>query len=112
MRELPRRRQKNILNDQKLESLEQALRAELVGLGLQRILTDHVERVEVAALHGVKHAAQVPSTLGRNFEVPLFFELGAQRLVLHMLETGQAVGQGAHVPPALHVVLAAQRIQP
>ena len=82
----------------------------LVGLGLDRVLADAVDRGQVAALHRVEHPRQVPAALRRDRDAPLGVELGPQLVVLDVLEARQPVGQGAHVAAALDVVLAAQRV--
>src|SRR5579859_1272320 len=52
----------------------------------------------------------MPATFGRDGAAPDFLELSAQLGVFHMLETRQAIGNGAHVAAALDVILSAQRI--
>ena len=47
---------------------------------------------------------------GGTDDAPFGVELGAQRVVLDVLEPWQAVGERAHVAAALDVVLAAQRV--
>ena len=102
--------QEQVLDDEEVEALEQVDRPLLVGLGLDRVLADAVDRGQVAALHGVEHARQVPAALRRDGDAPLGVELGAERVVLDVLEARQPVGQGAHVAAALDVVLATQRV--
>ena len=103
-------RQEQVLDDEEVEALEQVDRPLLVGLGLDRVLADAVDRGQLAALHRVEHPRQVPAALRRDGDAPLGVELGAQRVVLDVLEAGQAVGEGAHVAAALDVVLATQRV--
>ena len=74
------------------------------------ILAQHVKRREVAVLHRLKHIAQVPAAFGWDLHTPGLLKLGAQFVVLNMLEARQAVGNRAHVASALDVVLSAQRI--
>ena len=102
--------QEQVLDDEEVEALEQVDRALLVGLGLDRVLADAVDRGQVAALHRVEHPRQVPAALGRDGDAPLGVELRPQRVVLDVLEARQAVGEGAHVAAALDVVLATQRV--
>ena len=83
-----------------------------VGLGLGRVLADHVERPQVAAAHRVEHLGEVPAVPGRDGAAPRRLELAPGRVVLDVLEPGQLVRQRAHVAAALHVVLAAQRVEP
>ena len=103
-------RKKN-LDDHELEPAEQRLGALLVGLRLHRVLADDVDRGQVASLHGVEHARQVPAALGRHGHAPLLVERCSQGVVFDVLEARQAVGQGAHVATTLDVVLATQRVQ-
>ena len=110
IRELGGLGQEQVLDDEEVEALEQVDRALLVGLGLDRVLADAVDRGQLAALHRVEHPRQVPAALRRDRDAPLGVELGPQRVVLDMLETGEAVGEGAHVAAALDVVLATQRV--
>ena len=49
--------------------------------------------------------------LGANLHAPGALEFRTQFIVLDVLKAGQAVGDGAHVSAALHIVLSAQRIQ-
>src|SRR5207253_2361013 len=78
------------------------------GLGLRRVLADHVERGQVAALHRLEHLRQVPAVAWLDLDVPRAFELAARLVILlQVLEAGQSVRDRAHVPAALHVVLAA-----
>ena len=102
--------QEQVLDDEEVEALEQVDRPLLVGLGLDRVLADAVDRGQVAALHRVEHARQVPAALRRDRHAPLGVELGPQRVVLDVLEPRQAVGERAHVAAALDVVLATQRV--
>jgi hypothetical protein len=49
--------------------------------------------------------------LGRDLRAPRALEPRADLVVLDVLEAGELVGQRAHVAAALHVVLAAQRVE-
>ncbi len=102
--------QEEVLDDQEVEALEQVDRPFLVGLGLDRVLADAVDRGQVAALHRVEHPRQVPAALRRDRDTPLGVELGPQLVVLDVLEPRQPVGERAHVAAALDVVLATQRV--
>ena len=102
--------QEEVLHDEELEALEQVDRALLVGLGLDRVLADAVDRGQVAALDRVEHPRQVPAAPGRDGDAPLGVELRPELVVLDVLEARQAVGERAHVAAALDVVLATQRV--
>ena len=106
------RGQEDVLDDHEVARAQQVARPLLVGLGLDRVLADHVERLELAALHRVEHPGQVPATLRRDRHAPGRIELGPQRVVLDVLEAGQPIRQRAHVAAALDVVLATQRVEP
>ena len=85
--------------------------AMLVGLRIGRVLSNHIQRLELAVLHGLEHAAQVQALFRRIF-IPTLAR--TCRAIRHsrLLKAGQAVWDGPHVPAALHIVLPAQRIQP
>ena len=102
--------QKQVLHDEAVEAFEQMRRARLVGLRLHRVLADHVERAQLAALHRLEHPRQVPAPSRRDRHAPRPLELRPHLVVLDVLETRQPIGQRAHVAAALHVVLAAQRV--
>ena len=50
-------REEDVLHDQVLEAAQQLDRMLLVGFGLRRVLTDDVERVELAAVDRLEHLA-------------------------------------------------------
>ena len=102
--------EEHVLDDEEVEPFEERDRALLVGLGLDRVLADAVDRGQVAALHRVEHARQVPAALRRDGHAPGGVELRAERVVLDVLEPGQPIRQGAHVAATLDVVLAAERV--
>ena len=62
-------------------------------------------------LHRLEHLGQVQAVSRRDRRAPRGLELRARRVVLDVLEAGQLVRDRAHVAAALHVVLAAQRLQ-
>jgi len=108
VRELCGLREEDVLHDEMVEPFEQLDRMLLVGLRLRRVLADHVQRTQVAALHRVEHLREVLAALRRDLGAPLLLEARAGRVVLDVLEAGQLVRERAHVTAALHVVLAAQ----
>ena len=108
--DLAGRGQEDVLHDEQVEAAQQLLRVMAIGLGLQRVLADHVQRRELAALHGLEHPRQVPAALGRNAHAPEVVAALAGLVVLDVLEADQPVGQRAHVAAALDVVLAAERV--
>ena len=110
VRELGGLGQEQVLHHEEVETLEEADRAFLVRLGLDRVLADAVHGRQVAALHRIEHPRQVPAAPRRDRDAPLGVELRAQLVVLDVLEPGQPVGQGAHVAAALDVVLATERV--
>ena len=82
-----------------------------IGLGAGRVLADHVEGAQVAALHRVEHLGQMPAVLRDDRHAPRALELLARgRVPLDVLEPGQLVGDRAHVAAALDVVLPPERI--
>ena len=87
-------RQEQVLDDQELQPRQQLDGASLVGLRLDGVLADAVDGGQLATLHRVEHAGQVPAALWRDGDAPLVVELGAQRIVLDVLEARSA-GPGA-----------------
>ena len=49
--------QEDILHDEEVETLEQVPGVVLVGLGLERVLADDVQRAKIAVLHRLEHLA-------------------------------------------------------
>jgi hypothetical protein len=82
----------------------------LIGLRLDRVLADAIDGGQIATLHRIEHPGEMPAALRRDRDAPGRLELGAERVVLDVLEPREAIGQGAHVAAALDVVLATQRI--
>ncbi len=105
-------RQQDVLDDEEVEAREQLARVLDVGLGLRRVLADHVQRAQLAALHALEHLRQVPAVARHDLAAPGGLEAGARLgVALDVLEAGQLVRDRAHVAAALHVVLAAQRVE-
>ena len=104
--------EEDVLHDEVVEPLEQVQRVHRVGLRLRRILADDVQRLQLAALHRLEHLRQVPAVARLDRHAPGLLVLGARRVVaLDVLEARQLVRDRAHVAAALHVVLAAQRVE-
>ena len=92
---------------------EQAPRSPcLVGLGLDRVLADDVERrsARPAPWRRTSRSGASRASAGRRRPRPRR-TAARSGVVLDVLEAGQPVGEGAHVAAALDVVLAAQRVQ-
>ena len=105
-------RQEEVLDDEMVEPGEEAHRALLVRLRLRGVLADDIHRAQLAVLHRLEHAGEVQPALRRDLGAPHGLELRARDRILDVLEPGQLVRDRAHVAAALHVVLAAQRLQP
>src|SRR5262245_65503246 len=85
----------------------------LVSLGLGWILPDRVHCTDFAMLHAVEHLGQVPAVLGLELHPPRLLELGAHLgLCGPVLEPHQPSGDCAHVAATLHIVLAAEGLDP
>ena len=104
--------EEDVLHDEMVEALQEMNGVVALGLRLRRVLADHVERGEIAALHGLEHVRQVQPVPGRDVRAPGGIELGPSLVVEDVLEARQLVRDGAHVAAALHVVLPAQRVEP
>ena len=76
-----------------------------VGLGIGRVLADHVGRGQLAALHRLEHQREVDP--GRRVQRHAVgrLELAAVGVVVDVLEARQLVRQCAHVSATLDVVL-------
>src|SRR3989449_11483455 len=101
---------KKILHYHEFQPAKQLHGAVPVGLRIHGVLSQHIQRRQFPALHGVEHRAQMPSAFRVNLRAPRAFEFRAQLGIFHVLEARQAVGNRAHVAAALHVILPAQRI--
>ena len=109
---LCRSRHHDVLDDEEVELGQQPPRPVHVGFGLGRVLSDDVQRAELATLHRVEHLREVPPLVGRQLGSPRRREPPARVLVaLEVLEARELVRDRAHVSPALHVVLPAERVE-
>ena len=82
-----------------------------IGLGVGQIFPEDVKELDLAVHQAVHHLRHHQAVLFRELlHAPGGLELGPGRRVLHLLITGEDVGQRPHVAGALHVVLAAQRV--
>jgi hypothetical protein len=81
-----------------------------VRVGLRDVLALAVEAEEAAVERGVEHVGDAQARLGLDFDAPVALEQLAGDGVGHVAIAGQLVREAAHVAGALHVVLAAQRI--
>jgi hypothetical protein len=104
--------EEEVLDDEVVEAFEGGQGVVAIGLGLSRVLPDHVQRPEVAAVHRLEHLGQVPPVARWDRAPPLGLELRPRRGVGDVLEAGQLVRQRSHVAAALDVVLPAQRVEP
>ena len=96
-----------------VEVPQELARAADVRLGGGRVLADHVERGQLAVLHRLEHLASGASRTSRITGTPhdRLEPRAGLGVVLDVLEARQLVGDRAHVAAALHVVLAAQRVE-
>ena len=63
--------EQDVLHHQEVEAREQLARVLDVGLGLRRVLADHVQRAQLAALHGLEHLGQVPAVARHDRRRPM-----------------------------------------
>src|SRR5439155_3348308 len=57
------------------------------------------------------HVGKMPTFCGRNLTIPFLFEFLPKGRVLDMLKSREPIRQRTHIAAALHVALAAKRIQ-
>ena len=82
-----------------------------VRVGLRDVLALHEEALEAAIDGGVEHVRDAQARLGQQTLRPIALSnIGAHRVVGDVAVAGELVREGAHVAGALHVVLAAQRV--
>ncbi len=105
-------REEDFLHDEVVEILEEMDHVRHVGVRLRRILADDVERGEFLRLHSLDHLGEMPPILRDDVPSPRALELRAVVVGGDVLETGELVGQRAHVAAALDVVLSAERVAP
>ena len=109
--QLSGRAEKQVLNDEVLQAVEQGGGTMLVRLRLCGVLADDVERCEIAALHRLEHLRHVPAITRLDRGVPGALERRAHVGIENVLEARKAIGNRAHVAATLHVVLTAQRVE-
>src|SRR5665213_2653907 len=113
MRQLGGLGEEDVLHDQVVKAAQEAHGASLVGLAARRVLADYVERLQLVVVHRLEHLAEVIALLrGKRRTAPCACELGMDGRLLEVLETGKPRRYGAHVSPALDIVLPAEGIQP
>jgi hypothetical protein len=102
--------QEQILHDDALHRREPGGDVMRVGVGLQNVLALDVDALEGAADRGVEHVGNAQSRLAVELHAPERFEHLAHGVGRDVTVAGELVRERAHVARALHVVLAAQRI--
>src|SRR3954447_4729290 len=83
--ELGGRRDKEILDHEVIEALEQPLGALLVSLSLRGVLADDVERSQLSAFHRLEHPGEMKPGLRRDYRAPRRVELRAEAVVADLL---------------------------
>ena len=111
MRHLRRGSEHDLLHHHVVEALEGVQHVVQVGVGLGRVLANHVQRRQLAGGHRANHLGEVLAVRRLQRHAPVLLEAGANRGVLDLLEAGELVRNRAHVAAPLHVVLAAQRVE-
>ncbi len=105
------RGQHDVLYDEDVEVAEHLAGVGDVGLGLGRVLPHDVERADVSPAHRFEHLRQMQALLGRKRHSPSLLETQPILLGLDVTEARVLVRDGAHVAPALDVVLPPERVQ-
>ena len=103
-------RHEDVLADHEVAILQGFLHVGGIGLGLQRVFAEVVERVDLALLHAVGQIGQLEAGLEGELllgNAPGLGELGADRRIVDLLVARIERGPHAHVAAALDVVLAA-----
>ena len=110
VRVLARLGHEDVLHDQEVQALQRLAHVVGVRVGERRVLAHDVHGLELAEHGHVEHLRYAQAhLLGHGHAVGLG-EARPRVRVVHAGIAGQRVGQRAHVAGALHVVLAAQRV--
>ena len=94
-----------------LEMRERAARVVEIGVGHRRVLAHDVHALDLVGVHGVHDLDHGLAALRIELLAPGLFVFGDLLRVLHRLVVGEEHRDEAGVGGALHVVLAAQRMQ-
>ena len=109
---LGRFRGEDVLDHQKIQTLEHPGGKGGLGFGDHRVFPHHVEGPDFPGGHTVEHfRCRKPRDVG-ELSAPDGFHVDPGRLVFHQHVAGEEVGQRAHVAGALDIVLAAQGSDP
>ena len=110
VRELRRLVQEQVLHDDAFHRRERRGHVLRVGVGLRDVLALDVQALELAVERRLEHVRNAQARLVLQLHAPGVLELRAHRVVGDVAVARELVREGAHVARALHVVLAAQRI--
>ena len=83
-----------------------------IRVRLGDVLSLDVQSLEGAIKGSLEHVGNAKSGLGAEREAPGLFELVAHGVARDVAVAGELMGEGTHVAGPLHVVLAAQRVDP
>ena len=104
--------EEQVLHHQMLEMRQRFARVVEIGIGHRRVLTHDVHALDLVGMDRVHDLDDGFALLGRELHAPRLLIHAAGRLILHRFVIGEEHRDQAGVGRALHVVLAAQRVQP
>ena len=104
-------REEDLVRDDELAGVDRGADVRGVGVGLDDVLAEHDQRLELAGDGRVEHLRDPEAALGPDRNAPGRLEPGADLGVGDLLVAGEDVGHRAHVGGALDVVLPAQRVR-
>ena len=110
VRELAGLVEEQVLHDDEIHRRERRVDVVDVRVGLGDVLAMHEDRAERAVERGVEHVRDPQPRLGLEGPAPQRLVERRDGVVGDVPVAGQLVGERAHVARALHVVLAAQRV--
>ena len=110
MRVLRRLVEEDVLHHQAFERGERRGHVLRVRVGLRHVLALHVQRLEAAVERRLEHVGDAQARLRLEVDAPGLAEQLARHGVGDVAIAGQLVRERTHVAGALHVVLAAQRV--
>ena len=104
--------QEDVLHDEMLEMRQRAARVVQIGVRHRGVLAHDVHALDLVVVHRVHDLDHGLAALGIELDAPGGLVFGAGLGVLDRLVVGEEHRDQARVGSALHVVLAAQRMQP
>ena len=102
--------EKNVLHHQTFERGQRRFNMVGIGIGVSDVFALHIEPTERSVERRIEHVGDAQARFMIERDTPLFFKQATDRVVGNMAIARQLVRERTHIACALHIVLAAQRI--